>query len=258
MFLPTPTAAALVNTERERLAHEQFIEQNAWARPQAPIIHAAHGITTNTMTPGISHTPDWAEPNLTGSGAGSAKHLMRNLSGFATPVPLPKRAPQLEHSSSGTVVVNSDGLEPEVPSSVLAQPSTSTGERILSSLQHGNQMSSPLTGVMKLRQQQSSGPELTGFRNVSGISGISGVSTIDAPLQASDPADAQERWDSGPAETSAHQRHQQRPPFASGQHGHGDAGRRDREREREAFPIVGGFRPQVGAGAFGTPVPGAP
>ncbi|CAK4031659.1 hypothetical protein AC578_10660 [Lecanosticta acicola] len=123
--------------QRERLAHEQYLEQNAWARPQAPLIH-----NTNHVTPNLTHTPDWAD----------SKHAIRNLSGVlprtGSPytTPMAQRRPPLDHSSS------------EIASSVLAAPPTSDRR----------EQGSPLA-VSKHRQY---GGELTGFRNISGASTI--------------------------------------------------------------------------------------
>jgi hypothetical protein len=245
MYLPNPANSA--NFEQsERLAHERFIEQNAWARPQAPIIHGNHG-----STPGISHTPDWAEPTTSG-----AKHLIRNFSSgggiqprnsspFATPVP-PKRT-QLERSSSGTVIANSDGADIDIPSSVVAAPPTS--ERLGSILKQ-NQSSghtSPLN-IQKTRQNGTSaaGPEreLTGFRN---ISNISGASTIDAPLpettSSAEKMKTVDAYNSTEASTAPLSMHQ---VFDASQI------RRPDSEKRDVFPNTG-FR--AAEGAFGTPAP---
>ncbi|EME87165.1 uncharacterized protein MYCFIDRAFT_84239 [Pseudocercospora fijiensis CIRAD86] len=158
-----PNRAALIQPQSERIAHEQFIEQNPWARPQGPIQH--HG------TPNLTHTPDWAAE----AGIG-AKHIIRQLSGsvqrtgspYMTPM---QRRPPLDHSSSGTVAVNSDGVE--APSSLAAAPPTEARTHG----HPGRDLASPLV-IAKHRQN---GAELTGFRN---SSNISGVSTIDAPDSA--------------------------------------------------------------------------
>ncbi|USW48107.1 hypothetical protein Slin15195_G014260 [Septoria linicola] len=142
-----PNRTALVQPQSERLAHEQYIEQNPWARPQGPI--------PNHLTPNIAHTPDWAE------GAKSLPKPAGPLPGYSTP--LPQRRSVAEHSSAGTVPANSDPIEP--PSSLAAR----TVVR-----QQQDKDPSPLL-VNKQRQY---GAELTGFRNVSG------ASTIDAPGSA--------------------------------------------------------------------------
>ena len=194
VYIPPANNSTLA--QNERLAHEQFIERNAWAQPQGPL----HTLNT----PNISHTPDWADQPFTGTG-GATKHLIRNLSGqppgmqrtgspYATPLPQ-KRTP-MDFSSSGTVAMgNSDGPE-NPPSSVLAAPPTSQRISLLndqpSTSGGGNgPQTSPLT-VPKHRHahQPSNGRpspaapdrerELTGFRNISN-------STIDAP-SSSDPA----------------------------------------------------------------------
>ncbi|KAK4540786.1 hypothetical protein LTR36_008863 [Oleoguttula mirabilis] len=239
----------VVSAQSERLAHDQFIEQNAWAQPQRPI--HAHG------APNLTHTPDWAEP---GPQHNPARNLMRNLSGqlhranspFATP--MPQKRTQPDHSSSGTVAVNSDGAEP--PSSVLAAPPTSDRMHQLHQHASSNQVS-PLV-VNKYRQN---GTELTGFRNISNVSGVSGASTIDAPLGSAEKDRERER-------ESQHQyqhQHQYQQPLSkslpallseisapqqafnpSQLHRHG-------EERREAYPSNAGFRPQEGV--FGTPAP---
>lgn len=233
VYLPTPSAASFA--QNERLAHEQFIEQNPWARPQAPI--HSHG------TPGISHTPDWAEPNPT-AGHSSAKHLIRNLSGiqrnanspFATPVPQKRTLLELS-SSQGTVPVNnSDG--PEAPSSVLAAPPTT--DRI-SLLQHG---SSNLASPVMIAKHRQNGTELTGFRNFSNISGISGASTIDAPQEPEVDRERDVTKGTMPALMTIPSAPQQ--IFDTSQlHRHVD--------ERREVYSNPGFRPQEGA--FGTPAP---
>ncbi|KAK3675497.1 hypothetical protein LTR78_004580 [Recurvomyces mirabilis] len=203
-----------VPTQNERLAHEQFIEQNAWAQPQRPI--------HNHSTPGgLTHTPDWVDQPGQHS---SARNLIRNLSGqlpqrqgtgspYATPMPRKQGLPVgAEHSSSaGTIpATNSDGIEP--PSSVQAGPPT--GERIQQFHHHhqigtGSPRASPLH-VHKQRVQKGAigGPgrerdqqvhhhqqrdEAAGERrNISNVSALSGASTIDAP-ETEPPEKARER-----------------------------------------------------------------
>ncbi|KAF2161778.1 hypothetical protein M409DRAFT_27834 [Zasmidium cellare ATCC 36951] len=221
-----PNRTGLVQPQSERIAHEQFLEQTPWARPQAPIHN--HAMTS------ISHTPDWAaEPGLQIS-----KHLVRNLSGsvqrngspFATPMPQRKTA--VEHSSSGTVPANSDPVEP--PSSVIAAPPTSDRNRG----QFGREQASPLA-VAKHRQNGGE-RELTGFRN---ISNISGASTIDAtPDSAEKERSARESLPGIHKESSAPQH-----IFGTSQLQHPDS-----KKQQEAYANVG-FRPQEGA--FGTPTP---
>jgi hypothetical protein len=146
----------------ERQAHEQFLEQNAWARPQ-PSTVTAH------VTPNFTHTPDWVDQPA------NPRHIMRNLTGpgqrtgspFATPV-------------SGKRAAGFMGDGPDVASSGLAAPPT-----ISRTPGQGFSTGSPLQ-VGKQRQQNGNTGhngerELTGFRN---ISNISSTSTIDAPLSA--------------------------------------------------------------------------
>nr|POF12849.1 transcriptional regulatory protein dep1 [Quercus suber] len=225
--MPVPRVGMqTVTSQSERLAHEQFIEQNAWARPQGSI--------HNYGTPGLTHTPDWAEPQ------NSSKNLLRNLNGhvnqalspFATPVP--QKRPQPEHfSSAGTVAVDSDGHE--LPSSVIAAPPTT--DRVLQPANGDVFASSPLQ-VMKQRQQhpQHGGHELTGFRNAANMSTVSSAGIIDAPHNHErDRREAQHQYPSKDI-----------PGF--------DAVRRVDDERREAYP-PGMFRP---AESYGTsaPLPG--
>ncbi|KAK0250137.1 Transcriptional regulatory protein [Friedmanniomyces endolithicus] len=223
---PTPAQPAYprfptVPTQNEALAHQQYIEQNAWAQSQRPLHN-------NLGTPNLTHTPDWVD--RPGNHGSSARNLIRNLSGsgglnhtrdqgpgqshlpsrtgtpFATPLPQ-KRAglPQLPAenlSSSGTVALGSDGVE--VPSSVLAAPPM--GERVQGSAHyhhHQQQQQQQLDGVTPLLVDKvrggvnghgSSGGvggwgggterevSAASLRNISGVSALSGASTIDAPL----------------------------------------------------------------------------
>lgn len=213
--------------QSERLAHEQFLEQTPWARPQGPIPH--HAMTS------ISHTPDWAaEP-----GPQIPKHLVRNLSGsvqrngspFATP--MPQRNSAIEHTSSGTVPTNSDPVEP--PSSVIAAPPTSDRNRG----HFGREQASPL--VVAKHRQNGAERELTGFRN---ISNISGASTIDAL------PDSAEKERQSVVETVSGI-----PKEASAPHHIFDANqfhRHDPKKQQDVYAHAG-FRPQEGA--FGTPTP---
>lgn len=220
-----PNRNGLMEGQRERLAHEQYLEQNAWARPQAPIHN--HG------TPNLTHTADWAaEPGT------HSKNLMRNLgsgmhrtgSPYATPMPQ-RRAP-VDQSSSGTVGVNSDPVDP--PSSVLAAPPTSDrmGHAYL-----GREQASPLT-VSKHRQN---GGELTGFRN------ISGASTIDAPPDSAerDREAARDALMGISKQASAPQ-----SVFDTSQ-----VARHGFDKRQQEVYASASFRPQPGA--FGTPTPGA-
>ncbi|KAK1024878.1 Transcriptional regulatory protein [Friedmanniomyces endolithicus] len=218
-----------VPTQNEALAHQQYIEQNAWAQSQRPLHN-------NLGTPNLTHTPDWVD-RPGGNHGSSARNLIRNLSGngglnhtrdqgpghshlpsrtgtpFATPLPQKRAglsqlpAEQLL-SSSGTVGMGSDGAE--APSSVLAAPAT--GERVLGSghYEQRQQQQQQLGGgapllVGKVRGGvnghgggggvggSGGGTErevsASSLRNISGVSAISGASTIDAPLL---PAEAED------------------------------------------------------------------
>ncbi len=248
IYLSGPTVPAFAPDER--LAHEQFIEANAWARPQAPIHQThAHPHGSGTATPGISHTPDWAaEPSTT------ARHMLHNLyqrNQLSSPLATPARQ-----------LGGGEGLE-GLPSSVLAHPptaSTSAADRmnLLAQLSrtHGGDRdppsSSPLIAVPKSRLD---GGELTGFRNFSGISAISGASTIDAPLGAANEQDGRShhgrRHDEGPKHPLPHLLSQPSAPqqaFDTSQ-----LHRYPGEGARDVHPTAG-FRPKDGA--FGTPTPG--
>ncbi|KAH9825661.1 Sds3-like [Teratosphaeria destructans] len=227
-----------VSAQNERLAHEQFIEQNAWAQPQRPL--HSHG------TPNLTHTPDWAEPTV-GPQSRNVHHLIRNLSGqrtgspYTTPLPQ-RRAQPPEHSSGGTVAVGSDGPEP--PSSVAAAPPTS--ERLNQPHTESSRQTSPLL-ANRLRQQNGlvGERELTGYRNISNISAVSGASTIDA---APDSAERRRELDAGktlPALLSEVSAPQQ---TFNTSHLH----RNGATPMREVSTSVS-FRPQEGA--FGTPAP---
>lgn len=204
------------------------MEQNAWARPQAPIHN--HG------TPNLTHTPDWAaEPAAQG-----AKGLLRSLSGgvhrssaYATPLPQRRTAVE-QQSSSGTLPANSDPVD--VPSSVQAAPPTS--DRMQYG-QFGREQGSPLA-VLK---QRHNGPELTGFRNVSNISG---ASTIDA-LPSSTEKERTRIRENHPG-TANEASAPQHIFDTSAIHRHGLEAKRHHDVYAHAS-----FRPQEGA--FGTPAP---
>lgn len=174
-------------------------------------------------TPGISHTPDWAEPTPVVHNSAANKPFARNINGqsqtqnpgqrysspsFATPVPQQKNGPpslQQQNLSSGAANfgMNSDRIVREnesdsaVPSSVIAQPPSTIADRT-AFLHHydGGQdqggssslQTSPIT-FPKPRENgigasaAAAATELPGFRN---ISGVSGVSTIDAPPEGDD------------------------------------------------------------------------
>lgn len=154
VYAPAPNVPLPAPSERQ--AHDQFLEQNAWARPQQSVI-STHG------TPNFTHTPDWAEPG--------ARHLMRNLTGPSLRTGSPFATPVSGKRASGFV----DGLEGH--SSALAAPPLSSRTPA-----QGISTGSPLQ-VGKHRQlngnnTQTGERELTGFRN------ISSTSTIDAPLSA--------------------------------------------------------------------------
>lgn len=218
------------------------MEQNPWARPQAPI--HTHG------TPGISHTPDWAEPNP--GGYNSAKHLIRNLSGqmhrttspYATP--LTQKRPLAEHTASaGTLPLNSDGPEP--PSSVNAAPPTTGGIELMN--QGNSNQTSPVTfpKVRQPGQGAQPGPVVNDFRNISGISAISGASTIDAPQEPEPTQERQSEAAKAGLPALTHMSSASHTVFDTSQ-----LHRHPRDEMREVYPNAG-FRPQEGA--FGTPAP---
>ncbi|KAK5117575.1 hypothetical protein LTR62_004997 [Meristemomyces frigidus] len=194
-----------VPTQNERLAHEQFIEQNAWAQPQRPI-HLNHGTSTPSGANGPTHTPDWQADQH----AGTHRDLIRNLNGthlpmqqrnsrtgspFATPLPQRKGgfAPLSEGhvSSGGTIPIGgSDGVE--IPSSVAAAPPTADRMGLHQRSVQASPMPSPLM-VQKQRYgmggAKGAGDERertvpahgNGIDAPSGTRIVSGASTIDAP-----------------------------------------------------------------------------
>ncbi|RMZ33068.1 hypothetical protein D0859_02796 [Hortaea werneckii] len=183
--------------EQERIAHEQYIEQNAWAQPQRLTHH--HG------TPNLTHTDNWAEQPAGGAHA-AARNLGRSLnapnasgrtaSPFATPLPQKRSQPLDQSSSAGTVAMGSDGQE--APSSILAAPPTSERMHTFA----GSQGSPLLVNKQRhLPQQQPSqnGGTTTegtgGWRNFSNMSGVSGTSTIDAPPDSAEKARGEWRGD---------------------------------------------------------------
>lgn len=159
VYVPAVNATMAAPTERQ--AHDQFLEQNAWARPQQSAM-LAHG------TPNLTHTPDWVDQPTN-------RHIIRNLSGPGQRTGSPFATPVSGKRSSG---IPNDGLD--VSSSAFAAPGSNPR-----AASHGISTGSPLQ-VTKQRQPNGNGigggeRELTGFRN---ISNISSTSTIDAPLSA--------------------------------------------------------------------------
>lgn len=180
-----PNRTGYMQAPQDRIAHEQFVEQNPWARSQGPILnHGLHG------TPNLLHTPDWQNGGERNSAAANnARNVIRNMgshnpSPFATPMPQ-RRAPA-EHSSAGTVPANSDPAE---------QPPSSVGPPSERAVMHffpprDGRIGSPLAVA---KQRQNGGErELTGYRN---ISNISGATTIDAPDSAEKDSNAAARRD---------------------------------------------------------------
>ncbi|RMY48636.1 hypothetical protein D0865_07973 [Hortaea werneckii] len=183
--------------EQERLAHEQFIEQNAWAQPQRLTHH--HG------TPNLTHTDNWAE-QPTGGAHAAARNLGRSLnapnasgrtaSPFATPVPQNRSQPLDQSSSAGTVAMGSDGQE--APSSVLAAPPTSDRMHTLAGSQGSPLMVNKQRHLPQQQQSQNGGTTTEGtggWRNFSNMSGVSGTSTIDAPPDSAEKARGEWRGD---------------------------------------------------------------
>lgn len=227
VYAPSAHNAA-VSAPSERQAHDQFLEQNAWARPQQSAM-PSHG------TPNLTHTPDWVDQPA------GARHIMRNLTGpgqrtgspFATPV-----------SGKRAAAFASDG---DISSSALAAPPSNPRTLI-----HGISTGSPLQ-VAKQRQPNghSGERELTGFRN---ISNISSTSTIDAPLSAEKLQDN----DRSHSHESLMSRHlpalnsevsaPQQPFETSQMHRHPNSAEGGHGKDVYANP---GFRPAEGA--FGTP-----
>ncbi|KAI7378649.1 hypothetical protein KC328_g13778 [Hortaea werneckii] len=183
--------------EQERLAHEQFIEQNAWAQPQRLTHH--HG------TPNLTHTDNWAE-QPTGGAHAAARNLGRSLnntnasgrtaSPFATPLPQNRTQPLDQSSSAGTVAMGSDGQE--APSSVLAAPPTSDRMHTFAGSQGSPLMVNKQRHLPQQQQSQNGGTTTEGtggWRNFSNMSGVSGTSTIDAPPDSAEKARGEWRGD---------------------------------------------------------------
>lgn len=219
-------------------------------------------------TPGISHTPDWAEPTPSvHAHSGPSKQIMRNLSGqmpgqrhsspFATPVPQQKHVPPAyEHPSSDAANTFGEN-EPPVPSSVVAQP-PSTVDR--SAFRHyegqdhqggSSLQTSPIT-FPKPRENgaaplTTTTTDLPGFRN---ISGISGVSTIDAPetLEDAVPQEKPPLSSLLPAPLTSEESTGGQQIFETSQlHRHAEGDKRD------VYASSRLIRPPEGA--FGTPAP---
>lgn len=181
-----PNRTGYMQAPQDRLAHEQFVEQNPWARSQGPILnHGLHG------TPNLLHTPDWQNGGEREGAANNARNIIRNIgshngSPYATPNPQ-RRAP-VEHSSAGTVPANSDPVE-HPPSS--AGPPSERPAMHFFQPRDGPTTKSPIV-VAKQRQSNGGEREFTGFRN---ISNISGATTIDAPDSAEKDTNAAARRD---------------------------------------------------------------
>lgn len=238
-----PNRSGFLQAPSDRLAQEQYAEQNPWARSQVPILnHGLHG------TPSLTHTPDWQH----GGEREGSRNIIRNFgsavnrngSPYATPNPQ-RRAPA-QHSSAGTIPVNSDPAE---PLSSAAPPSDKATMQYFSS-RDAPAAGSPLA-VAKSRQNGGGGGgerELTGFRN---ISNMSGASTIDAPSSVEKDPDSGARrnmlpgipTDSLTALPAFDTSQLYRQPFG------GNAMKRNLP---ETYPNAS-FRPQDGA--FGTPTP---
>ncbi|KAI6798147.1 hypothetical protein KC361_g3519 [Hortaea werneckii] len=183
--------------EQERLAHEQFIEQNAWAQPQRLTHH--HG------TPNLTHTDNWAEQPAGGAHA-AARNLGRGLnapnasgrtaSPFATPLPQKRSQPLDQSSSAGTVAMGSDGQE--APSSVLAAPPTSERMHTFAGSQGSPLLVNKQRHLPPQQPSQNGGTTTEGtggWRNFSNMSGVSGTSTIDAPPDSAEKARGEWRGD---------------------------------------------------------------
>ncbi|SMQ46632.1 unnamed protein product [Zymoseptoria tritici ST99CH_1A5] len=224
-----PNRTGFVQAQSERIAHEQFVEQNAWARSQGPILN--HG------PPGLTHTPDWAsEP-----GAHTAKQLMRSLNGTATNAHSPYATPNPqrrlpEHSSAGTIPANSDPVD--APSSVVAAPPTT--DRVHYPHMYVPRDLATMPSPIPVTKQRQNGAEreLTGFRN---ISNISGASTIDAPPDSAE----KER---GTMKRSAMPGMSKDPSGPHYQFGHGSM------KVNDTYP-ASAFRPQTGQFGSHTQLP---
>lgn len=142
--------------QSERLAHEQFIEQNAWARPQWP--------TPNHGTPNLTHTPDWAESGP----ATAAKHISRRMLGAAAAAGKSHSEPPDPPAAAATTTAANN--QPRDQSTPAAATAASARASVV------------VSPIAVTKQRAANGErELTGFRN---ISGLSNASTIDAPSSA--------------------------------------------------------------------------
>lgn len=236
-----PNRSGYMQAPNDRLAHEQFIEQTPWARPQGPILnHGLHG------TPNLTHTPDWQNGGERDA-AHSARNIIRNISsrnGSPYATPNPQRRIPAEHSSAGTVPANSDPAD--APPSSIGPPSERAAMHYFPP-RDATAMGSPL--VVPKARQNGGERELTGFRNISNISGASTISI--APDSAEKDPDAAARRDAPPGlsnEVSAPLQ-----AFDTSQmHRQPLSGNGVKRNMPDTYPSTS-FRPHDGA--FGTPTP---
>lgn len=207
--------AASAIAQSERLAHEQYLEQNAWARPQAPI--QQHG------TPNLTHTPDWADlPGQTRNVTRNAGNPNQHSTTDSFTTPAAQRTALLETPNSEAVPLSSDG---HVPSSSM-QPVPPSSNRSLQYRGGSIEQASPINPP----KQRHTTSDVGNFRNFSNLSRVSGASTIDAPSESDRERDLQDYTPLASKTLSQH------PPNMT----------------KESLGTVGS---QGKEGAFGTPAP---
>ncbi|KAK3110678.1 hypothetical protein LTR53_014780 [Teratosphaeriaceae sp. CCFEE 6253] len=276
---PTATPAAHPTPNNEALAHQQYIDANAWARPQ-PLRAGLHHV--GTLVGGPTHTPDWVDRPAGGdwgAGRGSLRDLQqqqppppRDGDGdgdggpYATPLLRKGRPwpPPAELSSGGTVGVGSDGVE--APGSRGAAPAT-IGDRVTAVQQQHAAMGpdSPLHVAKQRAHANGSGAgggagtgaeerdrERTGYRNISNLSNVSaasGASTIDAPPQLPDSAEKEREREM--RERDVRQGFDGSHRFEDWRRQGGSVREKDEGAER-GYPVVPG---SGGGGGYGGPAP---
>lgn len=235
-----PNRSGYMQAPNDRLAHQQFVENTPWARPQGPILnHGPHG------TPNLTHTDNWQNGGER-EGAHSARNIIRNMgshNGSPYATPNPQRRLPAEHSSAGTVPANSDPVD--APPSSLGPPSERVGLQYYPP-RDGPAMGSPLA-VPKTRQNGGE-RELTGFRNISNISGTSTISV--APDSAEKDPDTAARREVLPG--LPHDGSAPLQAFDTSQLHRQPLNGNGVKRMPETYSNTS-FRPQDGA--FGTPTP---
>lgn len=246
-YVPRPTT--MRRASAERIAHEQYIEQHAWAR--APQSASALHHPTVVGTPNISHTPDWAEPAGGFRKSGSA--LAMNHRGLS---PAPDKG---RSSPLATPLPSGARRESKIGSHNASDGAAHGGGK------EGDASSSSSPLQVRNHMYSARAPDNDGWRNVSG------TSTIDAPLaEPSNERDMPGAEPMGPAKREnprgdGDSKRADMPLFAMGQNASGHlydpnhlrghlAATPGQAGERTEMYRTPGFRPLEGA--FGTPTPG--